>query len=55
MAFLGKEDPALKIRLVAFSTATKALELKRKNPGMSDNDILKMISTQVDQIIRDAQ
>lgn len=55
MAFLGgKEDPNLKMRLVAFSAATKALELRKKNPGASDNDILKLISIEVDKIIREA-
>ncbi|MBI4449303.1 hypothetical protein HY641_04745 [Candidatus Woesearchaeota archaeon] len=54
MAFLGKEDSNLKMRLIAFSAATKALELRKKNPDASDNDILKLISVEVDKIIREA-
>lgn len=58
MAFMNtqpKEDPKLKMRLVAFSAAAKALELKKKNPGVSDNEIMKIISVQVDDIVRNAQ
>ncbi len=57
MAFLNstpKEDPNLKMRLVAFSAATKALELKKKNPNASENEILKLISIEVDSIIKNA-
>ncbi len=49
------EHNDMKMRLVILSSATRALALKRKNPKMSDDEIIKDISHQANTIIAEAE
>ena len=49
-----KPDP-VKMKLIVLSAATKALDFKKKNPDLSDDQVLQHISRLSDKIIEEAR
>lgn len=54
-SMLGSRSDPVKMKLIVLSSATKALELKRKNPDFSDDVVLSHISRMADRIIEEAK
>ena len=52
---LGSRPDPVKMKLIVLSSATKALDFKRKNPDLSDDMVLSHISKIADKIIEEAK
>lgn len=43
----------MKLRLVILASATRALDYKRKNPSVSDDEVLRYITGNINDIIKE--
>jgi hypothetical protein len=47
------EELHFKMKLIAIGSASRALEYKKRNPKLSDDEIVRMITQQADDIIKE--
>ncbi len=52
---MGKSPDELKfkMKLIAIGSASRALDYKKRNPKLSDDEIVRMITQQADDIIKE--
>ena len=55
MSFGAPKPDPLKMKLIVLSAATKALDFKKKNPDLSDDQVLQHITRISDKIIEEAR
>ena len=55
MGMFGDKVDPVKMKLIVLSAATKALDHKRKNPDLTDDQVLTHISKISDRIIEEAR
>ncbi len=49
----SSDETQFKMKLIAIGSASRALEWKRRNPKLTDDEIVRQITQNVDEIIKE--